>query len=605
MKLSIKKFLTTALVSSILVIVSLIIFSSYYSTKTAMVKNTNNIMNNISEFALNKSRQYLKTARDAADLTQRLESKNVVTSDNKDLMIKYFYEQLQINQQFSSMYYADLDGNFLMLLKNSDGYMVKDLTNKKNIKYSYRTFYDKKLKNILQKFEGNDKFDPRSRPWFKKALEEKKIIWTEPYVFFTSQHPGITTASPIYNNNKITGVIGVDIEIDELSKFITNLKISDNSKVFMMDDSLKIIAFPGINTVKYNKEEQTAKLKDIHSINDDIALSAYKKLKENHSDKIDEKIFLTFQSNDNTTYHALFSPFKINNINWTIAMYLPQDDYLGAIKDNQKFNIILTILFGFVLIVVVYNISKFIINPLDKLIETTKEIKSLNLNVPKIEKTVFVEINDLINNTNSMKDSLKEAYTDTLFRLAMASEYKDTDTASHIKRIGLYCVEIGKELGLTKEQLYTLEHASAMHDIGKLAIDDKILSKPGPLTSEERKIMEKHSVFGAKLLKNPTSKIMKEAREISLYHHEKWNGKGYPEGLSGEDIPLFARVVAVADVFDALVSKRCYKESFSYENSKVIILEGKGSHFDPKCVDAFVNSFDKIVDIHKNLKDTK
>jgi putative two-component system response regulator len=193
-----------------------------------------------------------------------------------------------------------------------------------------------------------------------------------------------------------------------------------------------------------------------------------------------------------------------------------------------------------------------------------------------------------------MKDNLNESYLDTLNRLAIASEYKDTDTSEHIKRMGLYAEVIGKALDLNDEDLYLLKYASEMHDIGKLGINDDILMKPGKLTEQERKIIETHSQIGARILKNPTSKIMEKAREIALFHHEKWDGTGYPQQRKGEDIPLFARIVAIIDVFDALVSKRCYKEAYGLEESKQIILDGRGTHFDPKCVDIFVENFEEI-----------
>jgi ribosomal protein L10 len=132
-------------------------------------------------------------------------------------------------------------------------------------------------------------------------------------------------------------------------------------------------------------------------------------------------------------------------------------------------------------------------------------------------------------------------------------------------------------------------------DIGKLAIEDSILLKPSSLTKQERKEMEKHSLFGAKILDNPTSTIMKEARDISLYHHEKWDGSGYPHKLKGINIPLNARIVAVADVFDALVSKRCYKEAMGVSEALQIIIDGSGTHFDPKCVEAFTEAFDDLI----------
>ena len=193
----------------------------------------------------------------------------------------------------------------------------------------------------------------------------------------------------------------------------------------------------------------------------------------------------------------------------------------------------------------------------------------------------------------------KRQYLDTLYRLAVASEYKDNDTAEHINRIGLYAETIARRVGLPEDEIYILKHASAMHDIGKLGIPDRVLLKPGKLNEQERKIIETHPAIGAAILKNPTSDIMKMGRDISLYHHEKWDGTGYPKGLKGEEIPLFARIVSIVDVFDALMSKRCYKEAFDENKSKKIIEEGKGTFFEPKIVDAFEECFEELVKISK------
>lgn len=138
-----------------------------------------------------------------------------------------------------------------------------------------------------------------------------------------------------------------------------------------------------------------------------------------------------------------------------------------------------------------------------------------------------------------------------------------------------------------------------MHDIGKLGIPDRILLKPGKLTPDERLIIETHPQIGASILKNPTSKIMEAGQIISLYHHERWDGKGYPKRLKGEEIPLFARIVAIVDVFDALISKRCYKEAFSKEKTKEIIMAEKGKAFEPKIVDAFIEKYDELIEISK------
>ncbi len=597
MKISIKTVLIGSFSFVIIFLVSLIIFSSYYSTKQAMIVHTKTIMNNMSAFALDKSKGFMVTARNAAELTQRLESKKVVNSKDADLMIHYFYEQLQINKQFSSIYYANLNGDFIMLLRDDDCFLSKHITtdhlgNRTQIQKNYNS----NMSKVLNNFISYSKYDPRTRPWYKKAINQKKLIWTNPYVFFTTQQPGITTASPIYNNNnKIVGVVGVDIEINELSKFISSLKISKNSKVFMFDKSLQVLAFPDKDTVYFDEKKNKSKLKTIHNLEDEITSQAYSILTKINTHNINQSSFLTFNSKHNTTYHALFLPFKIDNIEWTIGMYAPQDDYLRTIKENQKFNIIITIIIALFFILISYLLSRAIIKPIVKLQKMAHELKELNLNVHSLENSNFIEIDEAIEAQNKMKDSLKDAYLDTIYRLAIASEYKDTDTSEHIKRVGNICVLIGQKLNLTPDQLYILEYASAMHDIGKLAISDDILLKPGLLTNKEREEMEKHSVYGAKILVNPTSSIMKEAREISLYHHERWDGTGYPHKLKAENIPLNARIVAIADVFDALVSKRCYKKAMDVEQAKNIIIGESGKHFDPKCVEAFKKTFDDLI----------
>jgi putative two-component system response regulator len=134
-----------------------------------------------------------------------------------------------------------------------------------------------------------------------------------------------------------------------------------------------------------------------------------------------------------------------------------------------------------------------------------------------------------------------------------------------------------------------------MHDIGKLGVPDSILMKPGKLTPQEFKEMQNHTVFGAKILENAKADLLRVSEQIALTHHEKWDGSGYPRGLKGEAIPLSGRIVALADVFDALTSKRCYKPAFPLEQSLDIIKEGSGRHFDPKIVQAFLNNIEKFL----------
>jgi len=196
---------------------------------------------------------------------------------------------------------------------------------------------------------------------------------------------------------------------------------------------------------------------------------------------------------------------------------------------------------------------------------------------------------------------LKDAYIDTISRLGLAAEYKDEDTGDHIVRMSRYSALLGEVLGLPAQQVQTLFYAAPMHDIGKIGIPDSILLKPGKLTDEEFRIVQTHTLIGAKILSNPRGEVLCFAGEIALSHHEKWNGKGYPHGLAGDDIPLTARIVGIADVFDALTSVRPYKNPYPPDVALDIIRKERGEHFDPDITDAFLENAEKILRIRHDV----
>ncbi len=200
-------------------------------------------------------------------------------------------------------------------------------------------------------------------------------------------------------------------------------------------------------------------------------------------------------------------------------------------------------------------------------------------------------------------EEIKDSYSEMIFRFALAAEYKDESSGTHLVKIADYCTEIGEELGLSKTDINYLRYASPMHDIGKLVIPDSILKKEGGLTPEEREVMKKHAALGADIFKDSRSPLLKAARIISLTHHERYDGTGYPRGLKGREIPLFGRIVSVADVFDALTSKRPYKEAYEFEVALKIIKESSGSQFDPDVIKAFLNRKNRIKRIWRATRD--
>lgn len=192
---------------------------------------------------------------------------------------------------------------------------------------------------------------------------------------------------------------------------------------------------------------------------------------------------------------------------------------------------------------------------------------------------------------------LKESERDVIATLVKASEFKDIDTAEHIERMSLYAHFIADKLGLSENDKELILNAAPMHDVGKIGIPDSILLKPAKLTAEEFTAMKGHCKIGFEILSVRDNDILRAGREIALSHHEKWDGSGYPNALRGEEIPLFGRIVAIADVFDALGSKRPYKEPFSDEECFRIISEAKGAHFDPSLVDIFLEHKEEVLKI--------
>ncbi len=194
---------------------------------------------------------------------------------------------------------------------------------------------------------------------------------------------------------------------------------------------------------------------------------------------------------------------------------------------------------------------------------------------------------------------------ETLLRLAKAGEYRDEETGYHVVRMAKYSRQIAEALGLSEMECDEIEYAAPMHDIGKIGIHDDVLLKPGKFEPQEWLTMQQHTTIGHAILSNSQSRYIQTGSIIALSHHEKFDGTGYPHGIVGIDIPLVARIVAVADVYDALVSNRPYKEPWSETDAQDYLEKHSGTQFDPICVEAFFERIDTIKSIHANFSDNK
>ena len=212
-------------------------------------------------------------------------------------------------------------------------------------------------------------------------------------------------------------------------------------------------------------------------------------------------------------------------------------------------------------------------------------------------------IKDGINEIESLSDEIINTQKEIIYTMGEIAETRSKETGNHVKRVAEYSKLLALKLGISSDEAEMLKLASPMHDIGKVGIPDNILNKPGKLTPEEFEIMKTHAQLGFDMLKHSSKAILQIAAIVSNEHHEKYNGKGYPRGLKGEDIHIFARITAVADVFDALGSDRIYKKAWEDEKIFELFNSEKGEHFDPKVIEAFFHSLDEIKTIRERFKD--
>jgi len=250
----------------------------------------------------------------------------------------------------------------------------------------------------------------------------------------------------------------------------------------------------------------------------------------------------------------------------------------------------------------------FISKPIDKMellarVRSLLKVKAYNDLLANYRNELELAVSRRTEELKGALGRIKDASLETIYRLSVASEYRDEDTGAHIMRVSRYSAAIARRMGMDASTVESILYAVPMHDVGKIGIPDKILMKQGTLDSEEWETMKRHTVIGAKILEGSKAEYISIAETIALCHHEKWDGSGYPNGLKGKDIPITSRIAAIADVFDALTSKRPYKEPFGVDRALAIIDGGSGYHFDPEVVIAFSAIKDEILAIKEKYSD--
>jgi putative two-component system response regulator len=306
-----------------------------------------------------------------------------------------------------------------------------------------------------------------------------------------------------------------------------------------------------------------------------------------------------------------FAPFQ-----WTVALTQPKAVFFAGLE-NILFThlwILLLSLAASILLTVLY-VGR-VVKPIERLSSTVEgiaqgddlskrvEVESgdevgllshrFNLMIANLEK----QLQDLVISEREERranETAAQREQETLFLLGKVSDFRDQETGQHLSRIGTMSGLLAQMLGLDEKTQTLIRLASPLHDLGKVSIPDSILLKPGILTPDEIEVMRRHTIFGYEILKDSQSQYLIEGASIALSHHEKWDGTGYPHGLAGHDIPLSSRIVAIVDVFDALLSERPYKRPWTNQEVLDFIISQSGRHFDPRIVDTFIRNFDAFI----------
>jgi len=240
----------------------------------------------------------------------------------------------------------------------------------------------------------------------------------------------------------------------------------------------------------------------------------------------------------------------------------------------------------------------------DKLIKDVKRQDKIMARSDKRQRQEYDELQKKFLEVEALQKEIEDTQKEVVFTMGAIGESRSKETGNHVKRVAEYSKVLALHYGLPAKEAEMLKQASPMHDIGKIAIPDAVLNKPGRFNEEERKIMDTHAQLGYDMLKMSNRPLLKMAATVAYEHHEKWNGTGYPNQLKGEEIHIYGRITALADVFDALGSDRCYKDAWDDEKIFIMFKEERGEHFDPQLIDIFFENLDDFLKIRESLKDS-
>lgn len=421
---------------------------------------------------------------------------------------------------------------------------------------------------------------PKERPWYTEAQRGNgDLVMVSPYLDTKTNTILFSVAQVLYDGDS---VISFDIAMDEVQTIAESIRLNGNGYGFVVDDQGMVVA--------HHDEWEKGKnyLKDDDQKDGDMQ----KLIQHVYRNKDQENI--SFEMSIDGEECVVFSQ-KVQE-KWHVVLIVNYADLFDKIQNNLIRNIIVSLL---VFLIVVYFCTASYRNR-QRALHYAEQLQEYQLTLEDRVREQTREIREQSEQMVHMQEKVIEG-------MATLIESRDGNTGQHVRNTKRYVEMIVKYMYdhhmhtdvIDQEFITRICNAAPMHDVGKIMISDTILNKPGKFTPEEFEIMQMHSEIGGDIIKDVlgdgTDKdLIQMSSDVAHYHHEKWNGTGYPDGLQGEDIPLCARIMAVADVFDALVSKRVYKDAMGFEEAYRILVADAGTHFDPELIQVFVAIQDQV-----------
>ena len=437
--------------------------SMYVSSEKVLNQHARDIMENIANLAKEQSQNHLAHAQAAAALTRRLLNANVVGIDGNsaDKLERYFLDQLTLYPHFAGIYLGKPNGDFYYVSRNNQqpgaSFRTKIILHGSGSHSTRLLWRDEELNLVADVLDPLDDFDPRVRPWYKRADKERQIVWTDPYIFFSSQKPGITIAGPTYGvTGNLRGIIGVDIEIDQLSTFIGNLKIGKNGRAFMLNNNGDVVAFPDLEKIRKTGDDGSKgfRLVRIQELDDVLSREAFAAMHlQAEADgryHLPRSQFARFE-HEGRYYHAMLTSFSIASWPWIIGVHLPENDYLGGLKGNRRDTILLTLAISAVATLIALLLARSIIRPMASLEQEALAIKNNDLTTDFDLRSRFKEICETATAFFLMKNAVRSSREK--FRAIFENiqdVYYETDLAGTLLEIS---PSIKRFVGYKREEL--------------------------------------------------------------------------------------------------------------------------------------------------------